>query len=207
MKKWLFIISIFISVIIRAQEVDKIIQKGNDLYKQKQYDQAAAAYDEALSKDSANKIAKFNRANTAYRQAKADDAIKAFDDLAFKSENGGDKAKSYYNKGVVLSNQKRLDESIEAYKSALREDPNDNETRENLQKALVELKKRTPPPPKKEDKKKQQQQNKKQQQQNKMNQKEAEQNLKLLQQKEKELQQRMQRQKSKSSSGGGKKDW
>lgn len=205
MKKWLFIISIFISCMVRAQEVDKIIQKGNELYKEKQYDQAAAAYDEALAKDSANRIAKFNKANTTYRQAKADEAIKAYDDLAFKGENAGDKAKSYYNKGVVLSNQKRLEESIEAYKSALRGDPNDTEARENLQKALLELKKRTPPPPKKEDKKKQQQ--KKQQQQNKMNQKEAEQNLKLLEQKEKELQQRMQRQKSKSSSGGGKKDW
>jgi tetratricopeptide (TPR) repeat protein len=204
MKKWLIILSIFFSHAVNAQQVDKIIQKGNELYRQQQYDQAAAAYDEALSKDTANKIAKFNKANTAYRQSKSDDAIKAFDDLAFKSNDAGDKARAYYNKGVVLSNQKKLEESIEAYKNALRIDPNDKEARENLQKALLELKKRNPPPPKKEDKKKQQ--NKKQQQQPKMNQKEAEQNLKLLEQKEKELQQRMQKQKSRSTNGG-KRDW
>jgi Ca-activated chloride channel homolog len=205
MKKRLLIPVTFFCYALNAQQVDKIIQKGNELYKQQQYDQAAAAYDEALTKDTANKIAKFNRANTAYRQSKPDEAIKAFDDLAFKSEDPGDKARSCYNKGVVLSNQKKLEESIEAYKSALRLDPNDKEARENLQKALLELKKRTPPPPKKDDKKKRQK-NKKQQQQPKMNQNEAEQNLKLLEQKEKELQQRMQKQKSKSTTGG-KRDW
>ena len=120
-----------------------------------------------------------------------------------KYENADEKARAYYNKGVVLSNQKRLEESIEEYKNALRQEPNDKEARENLQKALLELKKRTPPPPKKEDKKKQ---NKKQKEQPKMNQKEAEQKLKLLEQKEKELQQRLQRQKSKTGTGGNK-DW
>ena len=204
MKNWLIILPLFVSVAINAQDADKIVQKGNDLYKQQQYDKAAAAYDEALSVDTANSIAKFNRANTAYRQAKPDDAIRAFDDLAFKSKEAADKARSSYNKGVVLSSQKKLEESIEAYKNALRYDPNDTDARENLQKALLELKKKTPPP-KKEDKKKQQQ-NKKQQQKQ-MNQKEAEQNLKLLEQKEKELQERMQKQKSKSSNGGGKRDW
>ena len=183
----------------------KIIKKGNDLYKQQQYEPAKAAYDEALAKDSANTTAKFNLANTAYRLAKPDEAIKSFDQLAAKYKDADEKAKAYYNKGVVLSNQKRLEESIEAYKNALRQDPNDKEARENLQKALLELKKKTPPPPKKEDKKKKQQ-NKKQQQQPKMNQKEAEQKLKLLEQKEKELQQRMQKQKSKTG-GSGNKDW
>jgi tetratricopeptide (TPR) repeat protein len=193
---------------MRAQKVDEVIKKGNDLYKQKQYDPAKTAYEEALTKDPANTIAKFNLANTAYRLAKADEAIKAFDDLAFKGKEADEKAKAYYNKGVVLSNQKKLEESIEAYKNALRQDPNDKDARENLQKALLELKKKTPPPPKKEDekKKKQQQQNKKQQQQPKMNQKEAEQKLKLLEQKEKELQQKLQKQKSKTG-GNSKKDW
>lgn len=204
----LSVCSLIFHSVMRAQKVDEVIKKGNDLYKQKQYDPAKTAYEEALTKDPANTIAKFNLANTAYRLAKADEAIKAFDDLAFKGKEADEKAKAYYNKGVVLSNQKKLEESIEAYKNALRQDPNDKDARENLQKALLELKKKTPPPPKKEDekKKKQQQQNKKQQQQPKMNQKEAEQKLKLLEQKEKELQQKLQKQKSKTG-GNSKKDW
>ena len=190
---------------LSAQQVDEIIKKGNDLYKQQQYEPAKAAYDEALTRDSLNTIAKFNLANTAYRLSKPDEAIKSFDNLAIKYKNADEKARAYYNKGVVLSNQKQLEESIEAYKNALRQDPNDKEARENLQKALLELKKKTPPPPKKEDQKKKQQ-NKKQKEQPKMNQKEAEQKLKLLEQKEKELQQRLQQQKSKTG-GNNNKDW
>ena len=56
------------------------------------------------------------------------------------------KGKAYYNKGVVLSRSKKLEESIEAYKNALRQNPDDKEARENLQKALLELKKKKPPP-------------------------------------------------------------
>lgn len=207
MKKFFVILLCILSLnsLLKAQQVNEIIKKGNDLYKQQQYEPAKAAYDEALAADSSNTTAKFNQANTAYRLAKPNDAIKSFDELAVKYKATDEKAKAFYNKGVVLSNQKRLEESIEAYKAALWQDPNDKEARENLQKALLELKKRTPPPPKKEDQKKKQQ-NKKQKEQPKMNQKEAEQKLKLLEQKEKELQQRMQQQKSKTG-GSSQKDW
>jgi len=191
----------------KPEKTDKIIQKGNDLYKQEQYDKAETAYKEALEQDKANTTAKFNEANALYRQTKQGEAIKGFDELVMNTTDATLKAKGYYNKGVIFSGQKRLEESIEAYKNALRQNPNDKESRENLQKALLELKKKTPPPPKKDDKRKQQQkQQKKQQQQSQMNEKEAEQRLKLLEQKEKELQQRLQKEKAKSG-GGGQKDW
>jgi len=197
-------ISLFLCTsLVNAQKVNEIIKKGNDLYKQQQYEPAKAVYDEALAKDSSNTIARFNLANTAYRLAKPDDAIRSLDQVLIKYTDAGEKSRAYYNKGVVLTNQKRLEESIEEYKNALRQDPNDKEARENLQKALLELKKKSPPPPKKEDKKKQ---NKKQKEQPKMNQKEVEQKLKLLEQKEKELQQRLQQQKSKAG-GSSNKDW
>ena len=189
---------------LHAQQVNDIIKSGNDLYRQQQYEPAKKAYDDALAKDTSNTVAKFNLANTSYRLSKPEDAIHSFDQLTATYTNPGEKAKAFYNKGVVLTNQKRLEESIEAYKNALRQDPNDKEARENLQKALTELKKKTTPPPKKDDKKKKQ--DKKQQEPPKMNQKEAEQKLKLLEQKEKELQQRMQQQKSKTG-GSNNKDW
>lgn len=184
-----------------AQESTKLIQKGNDLYKQQQYKEAEAAYEEAIAKEPANAVARYNRSVTLHRQGRPDSAARAFDDLAFKSEDKEIKAKSYYNKGAILSAQRKLEESIEEYKNALRMDPNDQQARENLQKALLELKKKNPP--KKENKKQQKQQQKPQP---KMNQKEAEQRLKLLEQKEKEVQQRLQKQKSKSG-GGQPKDW
>ena len=188
----------------QREEMDRAILKGNDLYKQQQYPQAEAAYNEALEKESSNNTAKYNRAIALYKQGKKEEAIKAFDDLAFKTEDRELKSKSYYNKGAILSGQMKLEESIEAYKNSLRQNPDDKQARENLQKALLELKKKTPP--KKDNKKNQQQQKQQQKPQPKMNQKEAEQRLKLLEQKEKEVQQRMQKEKSKTG-GGQPKDW
>ena len=189
---------------LSAQENDNAIQKANDLYKQQQYQQAEAAYDEVLEKESSNRTAKYNRSLALYKQGKSTEAIKALDDLAFKTDEKELKSKAYYNKGAILSAQKKLEESIEAYKNALRQNPDDKEARENLQKALLELKKKDPP--KKDDKKKQQQQKQQQKPQPKMNQKEAEQRLKLLEQKEKEVQQRLQKEKSRTG-GGQPKDW
>ncbi len=208
MKKGWIILLLLVTVFyndVNAQEADQDIKNGNDLYKQQKYEPAAQAYDQALAKDPQNKTALFNRASTTFRLSKYSEAIKSFDDIVAKSTGADEKSKAYYNKGAILSSQKRLEESIEAYKDALRQNPDDKEARENLQKALLELKKKTPPPPKKENEKKKQQQNKKQQQKPQMNPKDAEQKLKLLQQKEKDLQQKMQKQKTKTT--GGPKDW
>lgn len=193
----------FLTKGLSAQESDRLIQKGNELYKQQQYQQAEQIYADVLATDPNNTTAKFNQANALYKQNKAEEAIKVLNDLAFKTNDQTVKAKAYYNKGAILSGQKKLEESIDAYKDALRQDPADKDARENLQKALFELKKKNPP--KKEDNKKQPQ---KQQQkpQPKMSQKEAEQRLKLLEQKEKQVQQRLQKEKSKQGGGQGK-DW
>jgi Ca-activated chloride channel family protein len=51
--------------------------------------------------------------------------VKAFTEIAGNSEKGEFKANAYYNKGAVLSRQKKLEESIEAYKNTLRLNPND----------------------------------------------------------------------------------
>jgi tetratricopeptide (TPR) repeat protein len=204
MKRYLLLILLFNGMNIgkiQAQQVNEKIGEGNDLYKQKQYDKAITAYNEALKMDPANTTAKFNIANTLVRQEKNSEAIKLFEEIAKNANETDLKGKAYYNKGVVLSGQQKLEESIEAYKNALLQNPNDTQARENLQKALLELKqKKTPPPPKEDNKKKQQQQ------QPKMDQKEAEQRLKLLEQKEKEVQERQQKEKSKSGSNQ-QKDW
>ena len=130
-----------------------------------------------------------------------------FTEIAGNATDSESKSKAYYNKGVVLSQQQKLEESIEAYKNALRQNPADNEARENLQKALLELKNKNPPKKKddKHDKTNKDQQQKKQPQ-SKLSPKEAEQRLKLLEQKEKEAQQRLQKEKSKTG-GGQPKDW
>jgi Ca-activated chloride channel family protein len=49
--------------------------------------------------------------------------------------------KGLYNKGVALARQKKLQESIDAWKAALKLDAADSDARDNLEKALMEQKK------------------------------------------------------------------
>ncbi|RYY55477.1 MAG: tetratricopeptide repeat protein [Chitinophagaceae bacterium] len=207
-KQVLVILSLVTAVRLTAQDAQADLRRGNELYRQKQYPAAEAAYEDAGKKDPANLASKFNKANAMHRQNKQSAAIRELDDLSFKATDDNLKSQTQYNKGVILSGLGKTEESIESYKSALRLDPTDNQARENLQKALKELekKKQEPQPDKQEKQQSKQQQQQQPQPQPQMNQKEAEQRLKLLEQKEKEVQQRLQRDKSKQGSGTGK-DW
>lgn len=190
----------------QSQQAAGHIRSGNEAYKKQEFAKATEEYEKALSVDPSSTTAKFNKASSVYKQDKKVEAAEQFTAIARSATNKEIRAKSFYNKGVILSQQKNLKESIEAYKNALRINPADKEARENLQKDLLELKKKQPPKKENEQQKKKQQEQQKKQQQPKMSQKEAEQRLKLLQQKEKEVQQKMQKEKSKSG-GSQPKDW
>ena len=125
-----------------AQNVNEIIKTGNDFYKQQEYLKADLEYIKALEVEPANLTAKFNHANALFRQDKKVEAAVLFNDLAATAKDKSMLSKAWYNKGVILSNQKNLEESIEAYKNALRNNPDDKDARENLQKAMLELKKK-----------------------------------------------------------------
>ena len=194
----LFITSEF----LLGQELNKNIETGNNYYRQQQYDKAESEYRKVLETSSIDKTARFNLADALIKQNKADDANKLLRILNVE-ENGNDlRSKVVYNQAVILTQQKKLEESIEGYKEALRFNPGDQEARENLQKALLELKKKNPPK-KQEEKKKQEQQ--KQQPKPKISPREAEQQLKLLEQKEKQVQERLQ--KNSRTGNAQPKDW
>lgn len=190
-------------LIATAQDPDQLLREGNAQYSRQEYKEAEVTYTKAMELQPGNMKARFNRANTLVRLSRMDEAIKEFDEVAFRSTDNAVKAKAYYNKGVVYSGQNKLDESIDAYKKALMTNPADSQARENLQKALLEQKKKQP---QKKQENKPQPQQKKQQQQPRMNEKEARQRLRLLEQKEKNVQERLQKERSKNSSGSGR-DW
>ena len=207
MRKSLTILLLFVSLYSFSQSttVEKTIQAGNEYYKQQQFAKASEEYNKAIQADPSNKTAKFNQANVLYKQDKKVEAAELFAEVAKDATDKEIRSKAFYNKGVILNQQNNLEESIEAYKNALRNNPEDKEARENLQKALLELKKKNSEK-KKDDQQKKKKEEQKKQPQSKMAPKEAEQRLKLLQQKEKEVQQRVQKEKTKAG-GSQAKDW
>ncbi len=191
--------------IAAAQDDKKIIKEGNDAYNKSEFDKAATAYKKVIDKTPANTTAQYNMGNALYKNNKTDEAVAAYNNAAAGAANNTDKAKAFYNKGVVLQNNKKLPECIDAYKNALKLNPQDDDARQNLQKALQQLKqqqqqqknnKEQKKP--KEDQKKKEEEQKKQQEKNeprpqpsKITKKDAEEKLKALMQQEKNLQDKL----------------
>jgi Ca-activated chloride channel family protein len=201
---WLMPMLLALPAVVNAQDENAAIREGNKLYKNKQYDKALPAYQKAVEQNPQSAAARYNLANARFRSGNLPDAENSYDELIEKTTDKNYKVKGYYNKGVALTNQKKLLESIEAYKNAIKLDPTDEDTRFNLQKALTELKKQNQSQQQKQPQQKQQQ--KKQPQQNKLDKKKIEQYLKSLEQKEQEVQRKIQQNRSRSVTQP-EKDW
>lgn len=196
-----------------AQSTKKEIVKGNEAYKNKQYSQAATAYQQALKKSPANATAYYNLGNALYKTDKLDDALKSYDNTVQASKSNPVKEKAYYNGGVVLQKQNKLGECIKAYKNALKLDPNDEEARQNLQRALQQLKQQQKQDQKDKNQNKKEQQNKDKNKQDepkpnpsKISKQDAEEKLKSLLEHEKDLQDKLHKVKV-PATDNPKKDW
>lgn len=180
-----------------SQNTNRLINQGNELYKEGKYKEAVDQYKIAVTKNPGDATAQYNLGNALYKNNTTDSAIKAYDKAIAFSKTNKEKAAAWYNKGVALQNEKKLADCIEAYKTALKLDPTDEDARLNLQKALQDRKKeeqQKQDQKKKEEKKQPQKKDQPQQpkpQQSKMTKKEAEEKLKALLQQEKNLQDKL----------------
>jgi Ca-activated chloride channel family protein len=122
-----------------AQQEKSLVHKGNELYQQKKYTEAEANYRKSVEK-SKNVEGNFNLGDALFRQKKFTEAGEQFNQLAGSSNNKSIAAKAYHNLGNSLLENKKLEESIDAYKKSLINNPKDEETRYNLAYAQEKLK-------------------------------------------------------------------
>jgi Ca-activated chloride channel homolog len=203
----LFLVSLLCVTLVYSQTQNSLLRKGNKLYKQGEFDKSLSEYQKAVQIDPENPLANFNYGNALFRKEKWEDAEKNFQNVIDRSKDDVIRQQAFYNKGVALTKQKKLEESIEAYKNALRMNYNDEDARINLQKALLELKKKNESQQKQQkQEQKPKQKEKPKPQQSKFNKKEVERLLKALRQKEQEVQQKMQQNKTRGVSQP-EKDW
>ena len=203
-----FILSLLCALNGFAQNGNDAIRTGNRHYKQGEYQKALPEYQKAVTQDPSNPVARYNLGNAQFRNNQFGEAEKEYDAAVKSSDDKNFSQKAIYNKGVALTKQKKLLESIEAYKTALTLNPADEDARFNLQKALSELKKQTENQQQKQQKQKQkqQQQQSPQQPKSKLDRRKIEQYLQSLRQKEQEVQRKIQENRSRSVNRP-EKDW
>ena len=202
----------------KAQNGNAQIRSGNRYYKKKQLDQSLQQYQSAVQKAPENPTANYNLGNAQFRKNNFDEAARSYDATVAHSQDKAMQEKGFYNKGVAMIKQKKLQESIDSWKKALKLDASDADARDNLEKALIELKKqqqqqqqqkKDQQKDKKEEKKNQDQQQQPQQpkpQPSRLNKQQVEQLLKALQQKENDLQNKLNQNKVKAPNQP-EKDW
>ena len=100
------------------------------------YSDAEQLYREALMKDQSSYEASFNMADAIYKQERYSEANSLFEALSEKTEDKIKKSETFHNLGNSLLKEQKLDQAIEAYKNALRNNPKDLDTKHNLAYAM-----------------------------------------------------------------------
>jgi len=158
MKNKLFVILLCFFSFGFSQEAKVInhIFNGNEKAQEEEYVEAEKAYREALSLSPEKSKALFNLGNTHFLDKKYQEASQRFFQTQKFANSKEDKHKAFHNMGNVYMQEKDYQKAVEAYKSALRNNSSDEETRYNYALAKELLEKEKPPEEQEQDDKKDQ---------------------------------------------------
>jgi tetratricopeptide (TPR) repeat protein len=126
--------------LLQAQSIRSLNNEGVEKYHNKKYADAEVNFRKGLDKVPDNFISNFNLGDAYYQQKRYDEALKSYQSALAESKTNSEKAKVYHNIGNSLLKSNQFQESINAYKNALKLNPNDNDTKYNLSYALSMLK-------------------------------------------------------------------
>jgi len=132
-KKSVAVILLFFVVSAQAQSDRDFIRRGNQQFRVGKYAEAEVDYRKAIERNAKNPQALYNLGNALLAQKKDSAAIEHYQQAAKLEGNAKRRSYAYHNIGVICQGHQMYGEAIEAYKEALRNNPNDDETRYNLE--------------------------------------------------------------------------
>lgn len=119
--------------------------KAFEANKNKKIIESEMDYRKAISKNKNNTIAQYNMGDLLFNQKAYKEASGFYQEASIsKGATKEEKHKAYHNLGNIAMQEKEYDKAVLAYKEALRNNPDDDETRYNLAVAKEMLKKNPP---------------------------------------------------------------
>ena len=148
MKQIIILILVFISQLTLAQVDDKAqlltlkksnnyVYEANNLIYEEDFVSAEMAYRKAISEKPNTVAGTFNLGNAYFNSGNFEEALYRLQQAAETATSKTEKHKAFHNIGNILMKNKKCKEAVEAYKSALRNNPKDDETRYNLGLAKI----------------------------------------------------------------------
>lgn len=142
MKFYIALITLLIGNFGLSQQVDKaqikdekkatnLVYKANELVDQDNYIEAEMEYRKAISEAPKKAVGAYNLAHSYYKKGSFDEALFRGQEAAKNAITKDEKHRTYHNIGNILMQNELCKEAVEAFKDALRNNPNDEETRYN----------------------------------------------------------------------------
>ena len=123
-----------------AQQWVDSLKVARTAYKNKEYDKANRYYRSAQNLAPKDVDLSEEIAQSTYRSRDFDNAEKVYQQASLEKKDKLEKAKMQHNLGNTRMKKKDYSGAIEAYKDALRNNPNDQETQYNLSEAIRQKK-------------------------------------------------------------------
>lgn len=145
-----------LSAMAQDDKVDPTIRKerehikaGNLLYNAKRFAEAEVEYKKALEANPNSQLGNYNLALALIQQSGANNAeqennplqqaVELLTSVAKNSNSSDLRSKAFYNLGNIAYVSEQYDQSVELYKNSLRQNPNDDQARDNLRLAQLKL--------------------------------------------------------------------
>ena len=191
-----------------------LFKKGNKLFTDSIYEESEINYRKSLEQDQDFFKAKYNLANSVFKQERYDESESLYSAILNQSEVKEENNKVQYNLATSQLKQNKFNEAIENYKKYIKKNPQDNDAIYNYCYAKKMLEQQQDKQDQQQDKQ-EQQQDKQEQQQDKEEQQEKEQMskedieklLNAIQNQEKETKVKMQKNKKQKTTRKITKDW
>ena len=220
MKNLIFKISILIFCLFLTSFCDAqtkkrtLFKKGNKLFSDSIYEESEINYRKSLEQDQDFFKAKYNLANSVFKQERYDESESLYSAILNQSEVKEENNKVQYNLATSQLKQNKFNEAIENYKKYIKKNPQDNDAIYNYCYAKKMLEQQQDKQEQQQDKqdqqqdKQEQQQDKEEQQEKKqMSKEDIEKLLNAIQNQEKETKEKMQKNKKQKITRKITKDW
>lgn len=116
----------------KQREAGKFQEEAQQALEENDFASAEVAYRKAIARDPEDQTAHYNMGNMYYSHELPSQAERRYRQAAEIAEDKKERHRAFHNLGNSLMRQEKYDQTIEAYKEALRNDPKDEETRYNL---------------------------------------------------------------------------